>query len=209
MKKILTVLFLLISVNLSALQHIPESVSGYLDTNGDQLEDGFIAFYSTSGLSTFKNVYSDYNGNTTVSQTGTSYGIQLNSSGQPTSGGNAIALFGDGIYWVVIRDEDGVIVNTYESIVYKEPVSSSGATLYIDVSANYGTEDSDIQSLLSDYTGTDRVTFLFDGDFTISSSQAFTQYHRLRFVKGATFTVESGNTLTINSDDVIFGHNIK
>ena len=202
MKRILSILFLLIAVNVSALQYIPESIGGYMDSSGDILENGYVAFYSTSGLSSFKDVYSDYNGTTTVSQSGN--GIALNASGQPTSGGNATALFGDGTYWIRLKDSDGITVATYESINYSEPASGSD-TPWVNIANVYGTENSDFQEALAAYTDTaTEVTFLMNGDFTISSSQTVLSHIRLWFVNGSSMTVESGNTLAIESNDLVF-----
>ena len=202
MKKLIVLIALLFSNVVFGLANIPASISGYLDNSGDQVENGYVGFYSSASVSTFKDVYSDYNGLNIVSQSG--YGIQLNSSGLPTSGGLPVALFGDGTYWVVLRDSDGVIINTYESINYTEPASTSDIP-WINVGNVYGTEDSDIQLALSEHTDTsNEVTFLFDTDFTVSSSQTVPSHIRLRFVNGATLTVEFGNTFTINSQDVVF-----
>jgi len=174
-----------------ALQ-IESSLSGYTDDDGVLLANGTVAFYTNNAMSTTKNIYSDAEKTTVVSQP-----IALNDAGMPVNGAGAvIALFADGIYWMRLKDVNGDVVRTYQTLTYSTAADFGG--LYVDIGSAYGYSSASLVSAVGDYTGTGNVTFLFnDGAFLCSATLAVPSTIKLLFTNGASLT--NSGTLSLSN----------
>lgn len=104
----------------------------FFDNNGDPLAGGFVYFYVAGSTSIFKNTYEDYLGSVNNENP-----VQLDSSG-------VAKIFGSGMYDVVIKDSNGVLIETVRGVDFGGSSSEFGS--YIVVS-NYAA----LRGLSEDY----------------------------------------------------------
>ena len=79
------------------------------DINNNRIVGGTISFYEAGGSSTPKEVWSDY---TLLTSAG--FSVDTDSYGLPEKSGTSIEVYGDGDYYVVIKDAAGNTIRDYE-----------------------------------------------------------------------------------------------
>lgn len=166
---------------------VESAISGYHKNDGTLNANGTIEFFTSDSYSGYKDVYYDANKSAVISQP-----ITLNDSGIPVDGsGASIVIYGDGVYWVKLKDSLGNVINTYQSLQYTGKIDFGG--LYVDIASSYGRSNTSLTNAITAYTGTGNVTFLFNsGQFVNTSSRTIPSNIKLLFVNGANL-LNSGN----------------
>jgi hypothetical protein len=157
-------------------------VSGVIDSSGNPLSGGSIYFYEADGL-TLKTVWEDAD-----KVTESENPVTLDARG-------VAAIYADGTYSIVIKDSDGVIIDTKDLHTYQ---IISLSTLYINAS-DYGTDKNDttIGLAIAATAGNDRTIYLSPGNWEIDNDLTIPSNVNLKYEFGAYTTVASAKTLTI------------
>lgn len=160
-------------------------LNGLHDSSGQPLKAYKVYFWTNSGASTEKTVWSDINKTTVIDQ---SSGVTLGNKGE-------VDVYGDGEYYVQVKTPAGVLHDSF-TISYSSTVDFGG--LYIDVGANYGVNGASMLQAINDTNSSLKYVFLFkDSEFTLSANLEFPSHIIVKVHPTATFAL-SGYDLTIN-----------
>jgi len=160
-------------------------LNGLHDSSGQPLKAYKVYFWTNSGASTEKTVWSDINKTAVIDQ---SSGVTLGNKGE-------LDVYGDGEYYVQVKTPAGVLHDSF-TISYSSTVDFGG--LYIDVGADFGTTGTKVQEALDSLNPLQQYTLLFKGaDFTIGQDIIFPDNVLLKGMITATINQTAG-TITIN-----------
>lgn len=160
-------------------------LNGLHDSSGQPLKAYKVYFWTNSGASTEKTVWSDIDKATVIDQ---SSGVTLGNKGE-------LDVYGDGEYYVQVKTSEGVLHDSF-TISYSSTVDFGG--LYIDVGADFGTTGAKIQEALDSLNPLVNYTLLFkDAEFVVGQSVTFPSNVLIKGMITATINQTSG-TLTIN-----------
>ena len=160
-------------------------LNGLHDSSGQPLKAYKVYFWTNSGASTEKTVWSDIDKTAVIDQ---SSGVTLGNKGE-------LDVYGDGEYYVQVKTSAGVLHDSF-TISYSSTVDFGG--LYIDVGADFGTTGTNIQEALDSLNSLVNYTFLFkDADFVVGQDITFPSNVLIKGMITATINQTSG-TLTIN-----------
>lgn len=160
-------------------------LNGLHDSSGQPLKAYKVYFWTSSGASTEKTVWSDINKTTVIDQ---SSGVTLGNKGE-------LDVYGDGEYYVQVKTPAGALHDSF-TISYSSTVDFGG--LYIDVGGNYGVNGASMLQAINDTNSSLKYVFLFkDFEFTLSANLEFPSHIIVKVHPSATFAL-SGYDLTIN-----------
>ncbi len=160
-------------------------LNGLHDSSGQPLKAYKVYFWTNSGASTEKTVWSDIDKTAVIDQ---SSGVTLGNKGE-------LDVYGDGEYYVQVKTPAGVLHDSF-TISYSSTVDFGG--LYIDVGADFGTTGTKIQEALDSLNSSVNYTLLFKGaEFVIGQNITFPSNVLIKGMITATINQTSG-TLTIN-----------
>ena len=160
-------------------------LNGLHDSSGQPLKAYKVYFWTNSGASTEKTVWSDIDKTTVIDQ---SSGVTLGNKGE-------LDVYGDGEYYVQVKTPAGVLHDSF-TISYSSTVDFGG--LYIDVGADYGVNGASMLQAINDTNSSLKYVFLFkDSEFTLSANLEFPSHIIVKVHPTATFAL-SGYDLTIN-----------
>jgi len=183
---------LLFSLLFAATQQVDNLISGVGDGAGSFLSNGTVEFFENDGSSTYKDVYSDANKTTVLSQP-----INLNSNGQAIDGVNPIGVFAEGYYKVVYKQSDGTTYLTIDGVSYGDIVTASN---FIDIKSEYGTNTTALENAITDI-GSTEATFLFSSDtYTVASNLTFPSNVTLYVLHGSKFDISTGVSMIVQGD---------
>lgn len=160
-------------------------LNGLHDSSGQPLKAYKVYFWTNSGASTEKTVWSDIDKTTVIDQ---SSGVTLGNKGE-------LDVYGDGEYYVQVKTPAGVLHDSF-TISYSSTVDFGG--LYIDVGGDYGVNGASMLQAINDTNSLLKYVFLFkDSEFTLSANLEFPSHIIVKVHPSATFAL-SGYDLTIN-----------
>ena len=145
---------------------------------------GWVHFWETSAKTTTKNVYADVNGTQILEQP-----IQLDQRGART-------IFASGPYYIELYDRHMNLIKAYDSFSYTSSIDFYG----IDVFAEYGRTNSEMQALINILNPTNNFELLFRGGDAGGikydmDGLTWPENASMKILRGAMFT---GSAITIN-----------